>query len=379
MTLQKLEPGINDLKSQFPKIALEADGWDPSKVFKSGSDYCTWKCKKGHQWIAKINSRTANDSGCPICAKAPQLVLSGVNDLKSQFPKIALEADGWDPSKIISGSHNKFWWKCSKNHKWQASVDNRVNRKSNCPYCNGQLVIRGVNDLKTLHPHIAEEANNWDPTNFLPHSNESKNWRCKNHGHTWEATIENRTAGDNCPYCTGHSLLIGFNDLQTKDPDLAEEADGWDPTRVKFNCTKNKRSWICKSCGHSWKVEPYARTKRGSGCHNCGHFGCFSVEDPAWMYLMERKGNPGEQQIGITNDIDERLKTHKKKKWKLLDKTKNFYLGKEVLNIETLIKRWLKSEKILVPGTKENWFTSKLKVKTLAEIQKKCGIQKHLN
>ena len=182
----------------------------------------------------------------------------------------------------------------------------------------------------------------------------------------------------NCPYCTGRTLLIGFNDLQTKNPDLAKEADGWNPERVKFNCTKNKKSWICRDCGHQWKIEPYARTKRGSGCHMCGHFGGFSVEDPAWMYLMERKDNSGEQQIGITNDINERIKTHKQKNWKLLDKTKNFYLGQEVLDIETIIKRWLKLEIGLVKGRKENWYMSNLKVKTLAEIQKKCGIENPL-
>ena len=110
----------------------------------------------------------------------------------------------------------------------------------------------------------------------------------------------------------------------------------------------------------------------------CGHFGGFSVDDPAWMYLMERKDNPGEQQIGITNDINERIKTHKQKNWKLLDKTKNFYLGQEVLDIETKIKRWLKLEIGLVKGRKENWYMSNLKVKTLAEIQKKCGIENPL-
>ncbi len=376
MALQKLKPGINDLKSQFPEIAKEADGWDPSKVFKSGRDYCTWKCKKGHKWVATINTRTSKKNGCPYCSN--QKCLSGFNDLQTQFPKIAKEAYGWDPSKIISGSHNTLWWKCSKNHKWQTSVDNRVNRKSNCPYCNGLFAIKGENDLKTLHPDIAEEANNWDPTDFLPNSNASKSWKCKNHGHIWQAQIYNRTAGKNCPYCTGRTLLIGFNDLQTKNPDLAEEADGWNPERVKFNCTKNKKSWICRDCGYQWKIEPYARTKRGSGCHKCGHFGVFSVEDPAWMYLMERKGIPGEQQIGITNDINERIKTHKQKKWKLLDKTKNFYLGQAVLDIETIIKRWLKLEIGLVEGRKENWYMSNLKVKTLAEIQKKCGIENPL-
>ena len=97
------------------------------------------------------------------------------------------------------------------------------------------------------------------------------------------------------------------------------------------------------------------------------------------MYLMELKDSPGQQQIGITNHHFKRIETHEKKKWKLLDITKKSYLGKEVLDTETLIKRWLKSKEILVPGTKENWFTSKLKVKTLAEIQQKCGIQKPLN
>ena len=377
MTQQKLKPGINDLKSQFPRIALEADGWDPSKVFKSGRDYCTWKCKKGHKWVATINSRTSKKNGCPYCSN--QKCLSGFNDLQTKFPEIAKEADGWNPSNVISGSHRIFWWKCSKNHIWQASIDNRVNRKSNCPYCNGQQVIRGKNDLQTKFPEIAKEAANWDPTNFPPHSNELKSWKCKNHGHIWEAQICNRTAGDNCPYCAGHTLLIGFNDLKTKNSDLAAEADGWEPTRVKFNCTKFKKSWKCKNCGHKWKKEPYYRTKRGSGCRKCVNFGSFSVEDDAWMYLMELKDTPGQQQIGITNHHFKRIETHEKKKWKLLDITKKSYLGKEVLDTETLIKRWLKSKEILVPGTKENWFTSKLKVKTLAEIQQKCGIQKPLN
>ena len=383
----KLKLGTDNLKSQFPKIAVQADGWDPSEVFKSGRDYCTWKCKRGHKWIAQINSRTNNDSGCPICAKAPQLVLRGVNDLKTKYPDIAAEADGWDPSIVIAGSHEKFWWKCDKNHVWQATVVNRIHggeEGSNCPYCAGLRPIRGENDLKTMYPDIAAEANGWDPTDFLPQSNQNKKWRCR-HGHTWKATIGNRTRrGDRCPYCAGHTLLIGFNDLQSKHPELTVEAEGWSPTRVKFNCTKSRKLWKCKDCGHKWKAFPYSRTKRGSGCHKCGNLGGFEVDDPAWMYLMERIGPPEEQQIGITNDLDERVDTHKKenrdkkKKWKLIDHTTKHYIGQDVLDTETLIRRWLKKEGLLVPNKKENWYTSSLKVNTLAEIQKKCGIKKPL-
>ena len=37
MALQKLKPGINDLKTKFPEIAEEADGWNPSS-FSTGSE-----------------------------------------------------------------------------------------------------------------------------------------------------------------------------------------------------------------------------------------------------------------------------------------------------------------------------------------------------
>ena len=36
----------------------------------------------------------------------------GINDLATLFPDVAVEADGWDPSKVISGSNKKKSWKC---------------------------------------------------------------------------------------------------------------------------------------------------------------------------------------------------------------------------------------------------------------------------
>ena len=39
------------------------------------------------------------------------------------------------------------------------------------------------------------------------------------------------------------------------------------------------------------------------------------------------------------------------------------------------LKRWLKQEIGLVPNKKENWYTSKIEVHSLAEFKEKSGIE----
>ena len=48
------------LSKTHPKLAKEAYGWDPSSVRYSDKTTKAWKCKLGHKWKAKPNSRTKN-------------------------------------------------------------------------------------------------------------------------------------------------------------------------------------------------------------------------------------------------------------------------------------------------------------------------------
>ncbi|MGN7476847.1 zinc-ribbon domain-containing protein [Solibacillus silvestris] len=61
------------------------------------------------------------------------------NSLKVKFPEIALQ---WDVSKngslseMLSAATNRLvWWKCEKGHTWEAFIDNRTIKNSNCPQC----------------------------------------------------------------------------------------------------------------------------------------------------------------------------------------------------------------------------------------------------
>ena len=88
--------------------------------------------------------------------------------------------------------------------------------------------------LSITHPEIAKEAYGWDPNDFTAGSSAKKHlWKCTNN-HTWLAKISARSKanGTNCPVCSNQKLLPGYNDLATTHPDLALEADGWDPKTI---------------------------------------------------------------------------------------------------------------------------------------------------
>jgi Zn finger protein HypA/HybF involved in hydrogenase expression len=217
MPSSKLVLGVNDLQSQFPDIAAEAYGWDPSTVTKGSDKKKDWKCKEGHIYSSAVKSRTYG-TGCPVCSG--NQLLSGFNDLKTKFPDIAAEAYGWDPTTVTKGTHQKKDWKCNQGHIYSSAVKHRT-CGTGCPVCSGKQVLAGFNDLKTKFPDIAAEAYEWDPSTVTAAANQKKDWKCKE-GHLYHSTVNSRTGnGTGCPVCDGKQVLAGFNDLKTKFPDIA--------------------------------------------------------------------------------------------------------------------------------------------------------------
>ena len=145
----KVLPGFNDLKALFPEVAAEASGWEPTTVTAKSGAKKLWSCKKGHFWEARVYTRTPPvNAGCPFCSG--RLVVTGVNDLASLFPKLASQAKDWDPRTVKAGSDEKKSWVCELGHTWTASVVNRTPPHGRgCPYCSGNKVLPGFNDLST--------------------------------------------------------------------------------------------------------------------------------------------------------------------------------------------------------------------------------------
>jgi hypothetical protein len=369
--------GSDDLKSLKPNLAKEANGWNPAKFSAGSNRRMDWKCKKGHTWKAVIYERAQRNSGCPYCKNTK--VLPGFNDLLKKYPKIAKEAIGWDPAVVNPGSHKKMKWRCKKGHIWEMPIVARTGQNQGCSVCANKKIVSGVNDLASMFPEIAKQADGWNPSQIGSGSKKIVKWKCKE-GHRWKTDVASMTARNHlCPYCSNHNLLSGFNDLATKFPELAKESYGWNPTTVHPG-EITKKTWRC-SYGHTWKATVNSRTGLDAGCPFCsgaktwpgfndlfttnpefahealgwdaskyssgsavkkkwkcqeGHTwttainirkrsGCptcaFSGFDPnldAYLYFLFQE-TWLMYQIGITNDIHRRLSEHSKNHWEVIE------------------------------------------------------------
>jgi hypothetical protein len=331
---QKLLVGFNDLATTHPELAAQADGWDPTTVSFGSNKPQRWKCSFEHHWTIKTNHRS-NGSNCPFCSG--QKLLVGFNDLATTHPELAAEADGWDPTIVGKSSESKRLWMGSCKHQWIAKIKDRAAGAA-CPFCSGQKVLAGFNDLKTTDPLLAAQADGWDPTKFSRSSNKSFLWlgEC---GHKWKSSITNRTRGSGCSYCAGKSVLVGFNDLETINPELAAEANGWDPSSVTAHSGR-KVSWKCPE-GHTWKSQISNRAL-GKGCPSCAVHG-FKPKDKAWLYLLESE-ELELLQLGITNNPEERLAKHKRSGFGIVRDLRgpiDGYLARDLERscIQSLVKR----------------------------------------
>jgi len=143
---KRVMQGFNDLAHLYPKLKKEwnydKNSDSPDNITVSSNKKVWWRCSKGHEWEAKIYSRTKNGSACPFCSGRE--AIEGENDLDSQYPIIARE---WHPTKnaalkpnkVKSKSSRKVWWICSKGHEWQATPANRILSGTNCPICSSEL------------------------------------------------------------------------------------------------------------------------------------------------------------------------------------------------------------------------------------------------
>ena len=371
---RKVQTGYNDLNTLFPLIAKEADGWDPKLISAGNNEKFSWKCKKGHRWKMSPDQRTRRGSDCQVCSNN-QLLL-GYNDLSTTHPQLAKQAVGWDPKTIMAGSGKSLKWQCKLGHQWSAIVESRTHRNTDCPYCANIKVFTGFNDLQSKVPEIAKESDGWNPENVIPGSQKKLNWKCPLE-HTYSATPGSRTGKNrsSCPICAGKKVLAGFNDLESKYPEIALQAYNWDPTTITSGSRK-KLKWICSE-KHIWSSTVSDRTgPHKSGCPSCSKYG-FNPSADGFLYFV-RHPDWEMLQIGITNVPDDRLNDHRKLGWEVVE-VRGPMDGHLTQQWETAILRMLKARgadlsnaKIAgkFDGYSEAWSKSTFEVKSIKELMR---------
>ena len=209
--------GENDLATTHPELARQ---WHPTKngactprdIVAGTRRKIWWICERGHEWKAAVYSRASGGCGCAVCAG--KVVVTGENDLNSIYPDIAAE---WHPTKnrpltpqqVTPYSNRKAWWVCPLGHEYMSVIAHRAEKRYGCPYCAGQRVLKGFNDLETLEPELARQWHpelngELTPDQVTTSSHKKIWWQCQN-DHVWKAVIYSRAKGPKCgcPVCAG--------------------------------------------------------------------------------------------------------------------------------------------------------------------------------
>jgi len=156
-----------------------------------------WRCAQGHEWQAKVGSRTRRETGCPVCSVRR---VSPTRNLAALYPEIATT---WHstanapltPDEVSPASSRRVWWRCAVGHEWQVAVANRV--MYDCPFCSGRRVTAAIS-LAALYPNVARE---WHPSRngtrtpetVKPRSSIPVWWLCGRCGHEWRTPPSSRT------------------------------------------------------------------------------------------------------------------------------------------------------------------------------------------
>lgn len=257
--------GENDLLSQAPEIAQyfnnEMNQCSSDEIFVKSNKKYWWNCDNGlnHKYQMKPINKVCKNQGCPICSG--HQLLRGFNDLQTKRPDVASE---WDyeanenlPSDYTYGSGYKAWWKCNKcGESYQSPINVHI-QGHKCPYCSGQMVLSGKNDLRTLFPDIAVEYSNDNelPVNqILAHTHKKVKWICSNCNQEYFASPHHRTSADKtgCPYCKRQSkgecevkkILDDYN-VEYKEQEWFNDLKGITGRPLRYDFTIYKDNiWI---------------------------------------------------------------------------------------------------------------------------------------
>lgn len=269
----------HNLAEQNPELALlwdaERNGISPQEVLCTTSKAYWFRCPEGHSWKAPVSAMHGLQRKilCPYCAgRRP----ANNTCLAQMSPELAKQ---WHPTKNLPKTPEDVraeggvpvWWVCEKGHEWMAPPVKRFLRGDGCPYCSGRRVAPETS-LAVCCPEVAKE---WDyqrngdltPDRVTAGSGARVWWICEK-GHSWQASVSNRTRGHQCPQCRDRSVKHGS--LAQEHPELAAQ---WDPVRNEkppeaYRSRSNQKVWWLCENGHSWQATPDSRVS-GSGCPVC--------------------------------------------------------------------------------------------------------------
>lgn len=162
-----------------------------------------WLCEAGHSSERTLSSQLNYSRNCVECRSIGQLR----PDLAAQLnPDVDV-----DPFQITLKSNRILSWHCDDCGGDYLRTPEVKLKSPFCPYCSGQALLSGFNDLKTARPDLESmwSAKNSKKMEEVSHRTGDRiKWQCpRSSDHQWIARVaelDGRLAkeDDPCPYCS---------------------------------------------------------------------------------------------------------------------------------------------------------------------------------
>lgn len=233
---QKALKGFNDFETFYPELAAE---WHPTKngtllaseVTTTSGKKVFWLGKCGHVFDIRVSHRSKRNHGCPECAEKlvgkKNATPKNGRDVTTTHPHLIAE---WIVERNLpklmsdykSGSDTVAWWKCFKNHEWEAAIGTRsagygcnkcgsieTGIKRSTPEIGSSLADNFPNLIAEWHPMLNSEKL---PTQVKSGSAFRVWWVCSKNHEPWQTTVYSRTGKipSSCPTCCHNSYISKF-------------------------------------------------------------------------------------------------------------------------------------------------------------------------
>ena len=197
---QKVLKGFNDFATTDPWVV---SFWSPRNEL--GPDKVTRGSKK-EVWIKYPNCGHERRFTPNHLVKISSVTCKECETIGVMHPllKLQLFEDFPGFSSLRAESNKVVQWKrpgCG--HVYSQAVVSYLKNK-NCAVCSNLIVVAGVNDIGTRSPEITCDWSSLNDRKFIEFSfgsNFLAHWDCFNCGHSWRATINDRSRGHGCPKC----------------------------------------------------------------------------------------------------------------------------------------------------------------------------------
>lgn len=235
-----------------------------------------WECSRGHAWKCDPG-HIKQGRWCPVCNKEKRDLKSSQNMLH-RMHEVAKRKGGECLSDKYNGFTEKYKWKCSNNHIWEAIASNIILKDTWCPKCRG-LGYTEIENLKILIEIAHKKGGNCLSNKYLGDAIPLK-WKCSV-GHEWEAVPSSIKQGSWCRKCYEENVGVSKRKGLTFFKDIAINRGG-KCLSTDYKNAHTKLFWECAE-GHTWSATGHS-INQGSWCPACN---IFSGEEICRFYFEQ--------------------------------------------------------------------------------------------